>query len=139
MIHYFLLGVLTSIAVHDARTHIIPNLATGMLVCVGFLCAGFAPGWSVPLSQAILAAGGTLFIGLLMFQFAGFGGGDVKLFVAIAAIWGYRVLIIAMLTFFIGGVYTINQLLGKRISLKDAVPLAPSIAAAAAIVTLATM
>ena len=71
----------------DLRTREIPDWISVALVLIGITAAGFNWGgvrwWMVP-SGLLLG----LLIGLALFHFAGFGGGDAKLIAGIGAILG---------------------------------------------------
>jgi prepilin peptidase CpaA len=69
-------------AVSDVRAYVIPNW-TSLLIIASFLVAAlFTP--YAPLIPGLLAGGGVLVLGLGMFALGWMGGGDVKLFSALA-------------------------------------------------------
>jgi len=69
-------------AVSDVRAYIIPNW-TSLLVGASFLVAALLTPYS-PLIPGLLTGGGVLLAGLGMFALGWMGGGDVKLFSALA-------------------------------------------------------
>lgn len=85
----FALAVLVTFGafVTDARTGHIPNWLTLPPIGIGLLLAGFIGGLD-GLLGAILAVVVCGFVPMLLFMSKGMGGGDVKLFAAIAALLG---------------------------------------------------
>ncbi len=69
-------------AVSDVRAYIIPNWTSLLIVASFLLTALFTP--YARLIPGLLAGGGVLLLGLGMFALGWMGGGDVKLFSALA-------------------------------------------------------
>lgn len=77
-------AILALAAYSDARRFIIPNLYPLFLLLLGGIAwfAGFP--FVAPLWSHLLHFGIALGIGMLLFHFGWFGGGDVKLYAAVA-------------------------------------------------------
>ena len=97
-------GILAIAAFSDARRFIIPNiLPLGLLLLgtiawfVGFPFSG--PLWSHSLHFAV-----ALGVGMLMFHFGWFGGGDVKLYAAVAFWFDFSEGLMLLLLTSLGGV-----------------------------------
>lgn len=80
-----LVALLVCAAISDARRFIIPN-SISISVAVLFFIAWFFLPVQIPILSHIGSAMLVLIIGMLLFRFGLFGGGDVKLWAA-AALW----------------------------------------------------
>ncbi|GGJ41618.1 A24 family peptidase [Sphingopyxis bauzanensis] len=77
-------GLLVLAAFSDARRFIIPNILPLGLLLLGILAWFVGFPFSGPLWSYILHFAVALGVGMLMFHFGWFGGGDVKLYAAVA-------------------------------------------------------
>lgn len=78
------IGILTIAALSDARRFIIPNILPLGLLLLGIIAWFVGFPFSGPLWSHILHFAVALGVGMLMFHFGWFGGGDVKLYAAVA-------------------------------------------------------
>ena len=103
----FLVGVLLSAAIHDRRSHRIPNLLTYPTMVVGLAVHGLTSG----LDGLFFSAGGlALGIGILILPYlmGMMGAGDAKLMGAVGAILGPGGVFVAFLfTCVAGGIYAL--------------------------------
>ena len=108
---YGLAVVMTAIAAFtDWKTGHIPNWLTLPPIVLGPLVHGFTNG-AEGLFGALLAIAICGAVPLLMFWRGGMAGGDVKLFVAIAAVCGIEVGLEAeFLSFVVAGIYALGRL-----------------------------
>lgn len=113
-------GLLIWAAVNDLRSYLIPNrvcLAVVALYPV-YLMAGFLGGMPVDWSSGILAAALIFAVGFGLFSVGLIGGGDVKLFSAIALWTGLSLLpLLVIIVGLAGGVLSIAIVGGKAASL----------------------
>jgi prepilin peptidase CpaA len=77
-------GILALAAFSDARRFIIPNILPLGLLLLGIVAWFVGFPFSGPLWSHILHFAVALGVGMLMFHFGWFGGGDVKLYAAVA-------------------------------------------------------
>lgn len=81
-------AVLLAAAVSDARRYRIPNLYPALLVLL-FVAARVAVfPFDAPLWSHLVHFGVALLVGMLLFHFRWFGGGDAKLYAAVALWFG---------------------------------------------------
>lgn len=110
----FLAGVLLLAAIHDHRSHRIPNLLTYPTMFVALTYHGLTNG----LDGLLFSAGGVaLGIGILLLPYllGGMGAGDAKLMGGVGAILGPRGAFMAFLfTGVVGGVYALALLMIRR-------------------------
>lgn len=131
---------LTMILVTDLEAKIIPNRivlpALGIVLVVGILLGPAVPGievwtwWSVPLGA--LLGFGVLWIlasiGVALLGEGALGAGDVKLAALVGATVGFPMIVVALLlAIFLGGAGALLVLIGKRGSLRSAIPYGPFI------------
>ena len=77
-------AILTLAAFSDARRFLIPNVYPASLLLLGILAWSVGFPFSGPLWSHILHLAVALGVGMLLFHFGWFGGGDVKLYAAMA-------------------------------------------------------
>jgi len=97
-------------ALTDYRTGHIPNWLTFPPIVIAPIAYGLAFGWEACMGVllGILVCG---LVPIIMFYMNGMAGGDVKLFVAIAAIVGPDLGLQAeLLAFVVGGIYSLGRL-----------------------------
>ena len=130
--------MLIPVTVIDFRHYIIPDAITLPLAAVALL-ASFLPGDTTPLASliGILAGGGTLlaigWMGKLLFRKGeAMGGGDIKLLMAIGALWGPK---IALLTIMFGSIFgtlaSLVLIVSRRLNQDHHIPFGPWLAAGA--------
>ncbi|HWA04204.1 MAG TPA: prepilin peptidase [Rhizomicrobium sp.] len=104
LVVFVLPAMLAAAAGWDLATYTIPNLLSGSLAAafVAFaLAAGLEPS---AIGIHVLAGGAGLVVGFLLFAFGVIGGGDAKLFAAVALWLGFRDLLdFAFVTSLLGG------------------------------------
>ncbi|MEA1946071.1 MAG: prepilin peptidase [Thermodesulfobacteriota bacterium] len=112
-------SVLMVAAVIDIRVHKIPNLLTFPTMVLGLVYYGMTNGWNGLLfSLGGLALGIALFF--IIYLMGGMGAGDVKLMGAVGAIIGSKgILLTALFSALVGGVYAVIILLFNIQYLKD--------------------
>lgn len=134
MVRYILLSVfMTALGLIDSRERVVPNrILLCMLVLRGALLAAEMICFSAYAKEILLSAVGGMAIGLLIFLMAyffsrkGIGMGDVKLagvlglYLGAALIWTD-----ILLSLILAAVYSIVQLLRKKLKAKDSIPLVP--------------
>lgn len=142
--YLFLMAFLVVLAEVDQEKHIIPNkiLAVMFITRLVLLPAEAAAAWEYR-KEILLSAGLGLTLGLIIFLLAYFasrhsiGMGDVKLcavlgwYLGSSLIWWDMIVSLGM-----AGVYSIVQLLRKKLSMKDSIPLAPFFCAGTILVLL---
>lgn len=107
---------------HDAYDMTIPNWISGLLI-VSFIALAFTVGMSLEqLGIHILIGFVMLVIGIILYSFGGFGGGDAKL-IAAGALWmGWPAVVNFMLYLSLaGGVLTLFILFFRRVPLPEMV------------------
>lgn len=139
-----LTGFMVVLALIDYEKFIVPNkllavmfgIRTGLLIIEIIAYPAY---WK----EKLLSAGGGLMVGLILFLIAYFlsrkriGLGDVKLaavlgwYLGLALIWWDLVV-----GLFLAGLYSVVQLVRKKLNLKDSIPLVPFLAAGTILVVL---
>ncbi|GAJ01472.1 unnamed protein product [marine sediment metagenome] len=114
-----LISILIVAAVIDIRVKKIPNLITFPTMVFGLVYYGVTNGWDGLLfSLGGLALGMGVF--LILYMMGGMGAGDVKLMGAVGAIIGSKgILLTALFSALVGGVYALIVLLFNIEYLKD--------------------
>jgi prepilin peptidase CpaA len=114
-------GLLVWAAISDLRSYLIPNricLAIVALYPIYWL-AGYVGGMPVDWSGGILAAALIFAVGFGLFSFGLIGGGDVKLFAAVALWTGLGWLLpLLIIVGVAGGILSISTIAAKAVMLK---------------------
>jgi len=97
-------GLLALAAFSDARRFIIPNILPLGLLLLGIVAWFVGFPFSGPLWSHILHFAVALGVGMLMFHFGWFGGGDVKLYAAVAFWFDFSEGLMLLLLTSLGGV-----------------------------------
>lgn len=112
VIVFILTTILVTLSIIDWRTQCLPDFLTLSLLWIGLLVN--LNGYFVPLDQAVLGAvAGYVSLWLIAQTFyyltgkIGIGGGDLKLFAAIGAWWGWQQLPWIMASASLMGLFTI--------------------------------
>jgi len=120
--------LLITAAYIDHKHKIIPDKLTLIIALLGIinLILNFKNCKIYIASAAITFA---VFLFLAMITDGGIGGGDIKLFTALALIFGAEVLLIIAGTFTLAAVISMMKILTKKADLKESIALAPYICA----------
>ena len=97
-------GILALAAFSDARRFIIPNILPLGLLSLGIIAWFVGFPFSGPLWSHILHFAVALGVGMMMFHFGWFGGGDVKLYAAVAFWFDFSEGLMLLLLTSLGGV-----------------------------------
>ncbi len=97
-------GLLVLAALSDARRFIIPNMLPLALLLLGIIAWFVGFPFSGPLWSHLLHFAVALGVGMLMFHFGWFGGGDVKLYAATAFWFDFSEGLTLLLLTSLGGV-----------------------------------
>lgn len=100
-------GLLALAAFSDARRFIIPNILPLALLLLGILAWFVGFPFSGPLWSHLLHFAVALGVGMLMFHFGWFGGGDVKLYAAVAFWFDFSEGLTLLLLTSLGGVVVV--------------------------------
>jgi len=138
IIYIATITLLIKISTIDYKQKIIPDKLNLIVAIVGILnlilnvqnCKIYIA------SDAITFA---VFLLLSMLTDGGIGGGDIKLFTALALIFGTEVLLIIAGTFTLAACILISKAIFKRINIKESIALAPYICAATILIVLKNM
>jgi prepilin peptidase CpaA len=100
-------GLLAMAAFSDARRFIIPNILPLGLLLLGVVAWVVGFPFSGPLWSHILHFAVALGVGMLMFHFGWFGGGDVKLYAAVAFWFDFSEGLMLLLLTSLGGLVVV--------------------------------
>lgn len=129
---------LAGIAVHDARSRRIPNVAVYPAIAVAALFAFLQPAgpwWSYWLAGL---GAGAFFVLLGIVSRGGIGFGDAKLATLIGLMAGWPGVVIAFLVAFpVGAVLALALIAAGRIGRRDPIPFGPALVVGALVGTLA--
>ncbi|MBA1336508.1 MAG: hypothetical protein HPY66_2943 [Firmicutes bacterium] len=122
------LTVLLTAAVVDIHYREIPAFLYRAILCMGVI--NFIVNQNSIWSYAAgFLLSGLIFLGLALI--GGMGGGDVKLIASLGLLFGYvKIICIMVITFLIGACAGCLLMLGGKVKMKDAIPLAPFVYAA---------
>lgn len=120
--------LLVKISVIDYKQKIIPGKLNIMVAMLGIfnLILNYENCKIYIASSAITFA---VFLLLALITDGGIGGGDIKLFTALALIFGTKILLIVAFTFVLAAVISMMKILTKKADLKESIALAPYICA----------
>ncbi len=125
-----LIALLVAVTGIDLRQQMIPDAITLPGTVVG-LVLGVATGRVSWLdSVAGIAAGGTIFLAIIVASRGGMGGGDLKLAAMLGAFLGWQVMLLSILIAVLaGGAVAVVLLASGRTGRKDPIPFGPFLAA----------
>lgn len=128
IIYIATVALLIKISIIDIKQKIIPDRLNMIVTLLGIfnLILNFQNCKTYIASAAITFA---VFIFLTVITDGSIGGGDVKLFTALALIFGAEVLLIIAGTFTLAAVISMMKILTKKTGLKESIALAPYICA----------
>ncbi len=128
IIYIAVILLLIKIAYIDYKQKIIPDKLNIIVALLGFfnLILNFQYCKIYIVSAVITFA---VFLFLAVITDGGIGGGDIKLFTALALIFGTEVLLIVAFTFVLAAVISMMKILTKKADLKESIALAPYICA----------
>lgn len=128
LIYLVTLIILFLVAYIDNKSKIIPDKINLIIALLGIinLILDFHNCKTYIASTAITFAA---FLLLAIITDGAIGGGDVKLFTALALIFGTEIMLIIAVTFTVAAIINITKVIFKRINIKDSVALAPYICA----------
>ena len=123
-----LLPLLLWATVTDLRRSLIPNSCCLILLICGLVLPAWHQ-WDLSWSEVM---GATLLTFIVSYglYLLGQGAGDAKLLTALAALFGYAIIVVAVLSYLLAGCVALILLALKRITRQTRLPLAPAITAA---------
>ena len=122
-----LLPSLLYAGVQDHREQVIDNRLSYSLLLLALLLPLWSE-WDLDILEVVAATVGTFSLCFLLWSFGQTGGGDVKLYTALAAFFGYAIFLIVSISFLITGLTLIPSVITRRVRLTDKVAMAPGIA-----------
>jgi leader peptidase (prepilin peptidase)/N-methyltransferase len=129
-----LIALLVAVTGIDLEHQIIPDVITLPGTAAGLL-ASLLTG-DVPLVDSLIgiAAGGGLFLLIILASRGGMGGGDVKLAAMLGAFLGWKVMLLSvLLAVLAGGAVAVMLLASGRTGRKDPIPFGPFLAGGGAV------
>lgn len=122
------LSILLNVAFIDYRYGIIPNklvLPIFIIAIVNFIL-------NISMYKSLLF--GMLFAIIfcfIIYKLSNFGGGDVKLLISLSLLIGFsNTFLLFLISFFLGSIYGIMQMIRKKANLRSAIPFGPFITVA---------
>ncbi len=129
--------ILLELSIADIKYRIVPDQLLVLLAVSSVGLIQYHAGWQDMLSGAALGIGimgATALLGRALYRRDAVGGGDIRLFAVLGLLLGTKgVLAVFMISALISGAHMTVMLAAGKIRRKDAVPMVPYIAAAAAI------
>lgn len=125
VLYLSVLTILLNISFIDYKHEIIPN----KLVLPIFIIAVINVLINVTLYKSLLLGGLFAFIFcLIIYKFSNFGGGDVKLLISLSLLIGFtNTILLFLISFLLGSIYGIVQMIRKKANLRSAIPFGPFI------------